>query len=322
MAEGAGGDAGSAPAPVPGSPASGAPQDGAAVPGDAPLLGGGAGSDAAPEGLDGGDGGSPAEAAWRDDWRDRLVEKLPAAEREKELARLKRFASPENVYKSLRELERKQSTGALKAALPENPSPEEVAAYRKANGIPDNPDGYGLAFPETIQADDGLKSDLAGFQKHMHDANVPPSAVKPAFDYFMKMTQDAAQRRHEAAKEAKVNNLVELRSEYGKDFKANVSAANGFIAKYAGEKAPDLVGLQLADGTVLGDHPEFIRFAVNAGLELAEDGAIETGGGASGGSMLDRYKTIMMNPRSTPAEKAEAQELAAKMDKKGINYAL
>lgn len=285
---------------------------------DAPLLSGDHGAEVA----DGGEQ-SGAEASWRDDWRDQLVAKLPAAEREKEISRLKRFASPENVFKSLRELERKQSSGQLKAALPENATPEEIATFRKANGLPEKPEGYGLAFPAGLEVSDADKADLGKFSEAMHKAHAPPAVVKAAFDYFAQMRTEAMQKLHENALEKVVASQAEMRAEYGKDYKRNIEMANRFISMHAGENAGDLVNLKLADGTALGNHPAFTRMMVNAGLASADDDAlIIPEGGGSAQSMVERYKSIMTNTKATAAEKKEAQDLAVKMEAKGINFAL
>ncbi len=74
-----------------------------------------------------------APVTWPENWRDEM-----AGGDEKERKRLERFASPADVYKSNRELEKKLSTGKFKVDLPENPTEEQIAAYRKDMGIPED----------------------------------------------------------------------------------------------------------------------------------------------------------------------------------------
>lgn len=253
---------------------------------EATLLGGGVEAD---EGTD----DAPPEPAWRDDWRERLVEKLPQAERDKELKRLARFASPENVYKSLRSLETKVSAGTLKNGLPENPTEDEVAAFRKANGIPDEPDGYGLAFPDGLTPSDTDKADLAEFVKAMHAQNAPPGLVKAAFDQYVAMQTKWAVERAAQAQDETINRRAELRVEYGPEFKRNVGLADRFIAEHTGDQGDGLVGLRLADGTLLGDHPAFVRFAVNAALATSDDDTLIASPNAGGKADAARYKELL-----------------------------
>lgn len=299
--------------------AAGAGQGGASAASgaDTALLNGtGAGGD--PGGNGGGDDGAAVEAVWPDDWRDRIIAKLPAADREKERARLLRFGSPEGLYRSNRELEKKLSSGQLKQVLADDATPEEVAAYRKAAGIPDAPDGYGLAYPEEAgPVDDRIKSMVAAFQADAHAKNMPPEMAKAAFDSYLKLEAKALQERHDAAQEKIVAAQAELRAEYGKDFKRNTTIADRFISQYAGEAGKGLMQIELADGTALGNNPDFIRFAVNAGLATADDDTLVVAPGGGGVASETRYREIMTNLKATPAEKQEAMEIAARLEAKG-----
>ena len=98
------------------------------------------------------DKAAPAPPTWPADWRDQMASALPEAERAKELERLKRFNSPNEVYKSNRELESRMSSGEFKRPLPKDATPEQLSAWRKENGIPEKAEEY---FPK-IKMKDGL----------------------------------------------------------------------------------------------------------------------------------------------------------------------
>src|ERR1051325_5940204 len=162
--------------------------------GTAAVAGGGQG--AAGEGSGAGEGSAGAgeagksageaevEPTWHEDWRERMVAKLPAAEREKELARLRRFASPENVYRSFRETERLRSSGQLKPALSEGATPEEVAAFRKDHGIPETAEDYvgAIKLPEGTKLPPDAEAGFKAFASAMHAKNVPPAFAQEAFN--------------------------------------------------------------------------------------------------------------------------------------------
>ena len=82
-------------------------------------------------------------AKWPDDWREQL-----AAGDEGLLKQLKRYASPANYAKAGFEAQQRLRAGQAKEPLPENPTPEQITAWRKDNGIPEAPDGYKI---EVIQ---------------------------------------------------------------------------------------------------------------------------------------------------------------------------
>ena len=123
---------------------------------------------------------SPAAAAaaasepvpWREDWREAL-----AGKDEKELARLKRFASIENLHKSYREMEKRLSAARAVPTLPENATEEQVAEYRKAIGVPETPEGYGLKFADELKPTETDNELLNGFASHMHGRNQTPAAT-------------------------------------------------------------------------------------------------------------------------------------------------
>jgi hypothetical protein len=290
----------------------------------ATLLGGGDAVDGGSEPAGEADS-KDASAQWPDDWRDRLVAKVPSAERDKLAARLKRFSSPDNVLKSLLELERKVSSSGLKATLPENPTDEDLKAYREANGIPEAPDGYGLAFPEGVDVTDADKAELASFQERMHEANIPPAAAKAAFEYYSELREKATQEFGAKAQEATVNARAELRAEFGKDFARNVNVAKNYIGQFMdSESAETLFSTGLADGTRLGDNPSFVRLLVNAGLATAGDDALVAAeyGSAPGGSVEEQYKAAVAlmgtDPKAYWAEdhQAKVQKLAAAVAKR------
>jgi hypothetical protein len=86
-------------------------------------------------------GDPPPAGDWPDDWRD----KLAGGDKETQ-ALLKRFGSPAAVARALKDTRAQVSKGAV-AALPEDATEEDKAAWRKARGVPDKPEAYDLATP-------------------------------------------------------------------------------------------------------------------------------------------------------------------------------
>lgn len=240
---------------------------------------------------------------WPDDWRTRL-----AGKDEKLKARLDRFASPDNVFKSWLEADQKIRSGTFKqAALPENATEKEIADFRKAHGIPDAPDGYRehIAIPAEVTLTDADKADIDDFMAFAHANNLPPSAVKVAADWYFDSRMKAENALYESAQKLTSDRRVEIRAEYGKDYKANIGLANAFISQHIGEKGGDLTGLTLVDGTKLGDHPEFIRLIVNAARASAGDDVIVAAEFEKGGKSIDEeYDALMrLSLSSDPADR-------------------
>jgi hypothetical protein len=228
-----------------------------------------------------------AKGDWPEDWREKL-----AGGDEKLLARLRRFGSPAGVWRSFAELEKKVSSGGLKKSLSDAPSAEELAAYRKENGIPDAPEGYELKVPDGL--DKSVKSGMDAFAKHMHAINAPPAVVKAAADLYLQAEEKAEQERFDFAQKQTIENKATLKAEFGREYDAEVRRANSLLVSTLGESAKDFMATTLSDGTKLGDNPAFVRFAAQVSRVLADDGAlIAEDGGSKGASLKDEYDGLM-----------------------------
>lgn len=276
-----------------------------------PVAPGGAG--AAPEAAE------PVEQ-WPQDWRERL-----AGDDAKELARLKRYATPENYLTRTRGIENQMRSGLLKPVLGDKASEPEVAEYRKAHGIPAEPslEGYGLKFTEGYQPTDSDKADVGEFLSAMHKSNVPASTVQTVWNAYLGLQEKATQQMHDAAQKQTVENKAAIRAEYGREFARNMQLGNAFLNQHLGEeKAQALTAIPLSDGTLLGDHPDFVRLFVAAALANADDAALVTETGAGAGSLEEQFQAglkLMDTDAKTyhsPEHQAKMQRLAEAMARK------
>lgn len=198
-----------------------------------------------------------------DDWRVRL-----AGGDEKELKRLSRFASEADVYKAYRELEKKKSSGELKNSLAKDATPEELAQWRKENGIPETPDKYDLNFENGLVIGEEDKPLIDEFINNMHGKNATPEQVKTAIATYY----DILAKQQEATAEADTNykdeSISALKEEWGGDYKKNITAVNNLLEN-APEGIRDLVATaRTADGKILGNSPEVIKWLAAISYEI------------------------------------------------------
>ncbi|MGL9734742.1 MAG: hypothetical protein ACR5LF_00305 [Symbiopectobacterium sp.] len=114
-----------------------------------------------------------------DNWRDQL-----ACGDAKYRKQLERYSSPEAFAKAHRELQVKLSSGELKAAkLPEKPTDEEFANWRKENDVPDKSDDYLDGLPSSIVFDDADRARVGSFLAEMHGKNVSKEHVQAAIEW-------------------------------------------------------------------------------------------------------------------------------------------
>ena len=258
---------------------------------------------------------------WREDWREKM-----AGGDAKELARLQRFKSPIDVYKSARELERKMSSGEVKAKLAADATPEQIAAWRKDNGIPEKPDGYLEKLPKGLVIGDADKPLIEGFLASVHGKNAPPEVVAEAIDWYYKAQEDAIAARVTADQTFAQASTDALRAEWGGEFRANINSITAFLdaAPVADDGTP-LKGLlmdaRLGDGTRLGDNPAALKWLAGLAAEANPAGFVAPGASQIEGvqTELEKIADFRRNDRAAyfKDEKMQARErqLIAAKDK-------
>jgi hypothetical protein len=251
-------------APPPAAPATLA--GGTAAPpaaGTPPAAGAPPASPGAPATLAGGAGTPPPVAVpanWPDNWRDNL-----AGDDKAYRARLDRFDSPAALAKSYRELEAKVSSGELKAPpkpLAADAKPEEVAAWRKEQGLPENADGYvaALALPNGIIPGEADKPLLSSFADAAMKANWTPAQYNQAVGWYYGLQDQLLAERQQADAELMRDSQTALVQEWGNEYKTNQSVVSSFIEKsFPKDFGEALLTARLPNGNVVGNDPMFNR---------------------------------------------------------------
>ena len=204
------------------------------------------------------------------DWRAGLPEELRA---EKSLESFKDIASLAKSY-----IETKRMVGQ-RQDVPKPPTkestPEQVAAWRKALGVPDTPAGYlsaGVVRPESAAGEWDEQAESAFFGV-MHNLHAPPAVVNAAMQFYAKMESDkVATLTREAQAVAQ-----ELRREWGPNYDANYGRVRRLFSDYGDEQVEALF-----DRNGTGRDPVAIKFFSKLANDLVETGAMNPEGIASG----------------------------------------
>lgn len=119
-----------------------------------------------------------------------------------------------------------------------NATPEQLAAYRKAVGVPESPDGYAFEkpqLPEGMQYDETTE---AWFKNTSHELGIPAQAASELFSQFnareieryraaqSKRLEDAKKQAEERDRQVGETKNV-LQQEWGESFPQRLAAANG-----------------------------------------------------------------------------------------------
>ena len=218
-----------------------------------------------------------ATQKWPDDWRQQI-----AGDDKKALERLGRFASPNDIFKSFREVEKKVSDGVKPLARPgEKATDEEWAAYRKAANIPDKVDDFvkAIVLPDKRQIGDDDKPIVNAFAERALKKGIAPGDLAEMVDEYYAIQEETENQRAEKDAEFKTTALQSLREEWGGDFKGNINSMRPYFESVDGKLFDNLMGGRLADGTKIGDHPDMIRFFVAKALQENPAATVVPAGG-------------------------------------------
>jgi hypothetical protein len=197
-----------------------------------------------------------AKGDWPEDWRAKM-----AAGDDKLLKQLERYQSPADVYKKARELEKRLSSGELKKGLDKDATPEQLAEWRKENGIPETADGYALPKEMQGQIAEADQPKLKAFFEAAHKLNLTPDAANAVIAHYAQVEQEAAAQR-KADDDAALNACKEdLIAEWGlADYRKNTAMVKGtFLGMLPEEERTLLENARLADGTPLFSHPGVLK---------------------------------------------------------------
>lgn len=254
---------------------------GGAAPGAGAAPGGGDGGAAAAAVADpakaGGtvaDGGAKppvitAQAKWPDDWRKEL-----AGEDKAQLAQLERLGSPGDIWKSYRELQAKVSSGELKGApkpLAADATPEQQAAWRKEQGLPENEQAYlgALQLEGGLVPSEADKPLIEGFAKDVALAKGwSQDQMNDAVGWFLGAQAKVLADQQRADGEFKNSTLVELGREWGKDFEPNQNAVTNLINTLPEAIRDPLLTARLPNGRIVGDDMAFNQAMLTLAKQL------------------------------------------------------
>lgn len=213
---------------------------------------------------DGGNQPGDGQPNWREDF----------AEDEKDLEFLNRFADKKSVMKMIKAQRAKISSGELKAPLPENATPEQVAEYRKENGIPEKADGYMEGLDENIVFGEDDKAALDPFLAEMHERNELPETVHTALAAYQRAKDMQIQRIQEQDAQIKAAAEDELRAEWEGDYRTNLTAVDNFLdGHFSADVKMALMNARDEAGKPLMYNADFLRSCANLGRELNPVGA-------------------------------------------------
>lgn len=193
-------------------------------------------------------------------WRDGIEDKDARAYADK-------FASPADLTTNAMDLRKKLSNAVVRPG--KDAKPEEVAAFRKAMGVPDTADKYDLAPANGLAVNDEFKKTMSSVFLEAGISVDQAKALNGAWNSFLVAQQEqttAARKTALTAAEAR------LKKEWpGEEYAQNVNFAKGAAKAFGGEEFLSWVETAQIDGVSVGNRPEFLRVFSAIGRRMGED---------------------------------------------------
>lgn len=300
-----------------------------------------ASSDAGQSAADAGvktDTGSPSSdakdsIAWPDkgfpdDWKNRLIEGMPADAIDKAKKYLGTRASAQDILKAALSADSKISemAGRLKPPTGKNDDPKDVVAWNKAMGIPETHEKYAVYTPEGVEQDDFGKEVVGEFLKDAHKSGMGQKAVDTALKSYYRAQAMAAKAMETRSAEAAERCQEDLRVDYGRDYKPNIELANRLIREdfsphFGDDGAKEFLSQRFQNGMALGEDPRFVRLLVSWAKQRYDDGQIDMGAQSeTGGKGLEQREAEILSlmhsdPKEYDRRQPELKQIIAAQNK-------
>ena len=178
---------------------------------------------------------------------------------------LQKFKDVNNLAKSYTHLER--MVGADNMARPaENWSDDQWGEFYNASGRPEAPTNYEISLEGKLG-----DSTLEAFRESAHEAGLNNKQAQTIASFMDGSLEQMEVERYDHAETLLQEGVAELKQEYGQAFEQQLQLANGAARQLLGNKTEILNEIELADGRLLGDHPDIIRMFSAFAKEIGED---------------------------------------------------
>ena len=209
------------------------------------------------------DQSAATKAAKDANWRD------PFSNGDEKSAKLfERYLTPADLGKSLLEKEAVIRASSLLKPLADDPTDDDLKAYREQQGVPLEFEGYYENLPKGVVIGEDDKAIVDSLIKEMHEENASPALVNRLIGWYNKWEDSITGDMDALDKAQKAETEDSLREEWGSDFRANEGLAAHFLQGLSKEKQAELMGARMSDNRRLSNDPEFQQWMAKMGREL------------------------------------------------------
>jgi uncharacterized protein GlcG (DUF336 family) len=142
--------------------------------------------------------------------------------------------------------------GSDKVPLPANPTDEDLDNIYSKLGRPEDASGYEIATDGNIITEEvaSAYADVA------HKLRLTPEQANGILEYYKGSIGQTEEQMQQFAEQQAEETTAELRREWGRAFEDKVALAKDVVDQFAGN---EILQMRLEDGTMIGNHPAFIK---------------------------------------------------------------
>ncbi len=198
--------------------------------------------------------------------------------------------------------------------LPDDATPEQIAEYRQAVGIPDDVAEYGVDFAEGFEVGEEDSAALNNFKEFMHERNIPPQQAQAAVEWYQNLVETDRQEKNENADHVQGESSDALKAEWGREFDANQNAIRSYLDQTLGaEQAGALREMRMSDGSYLMDNADVLRLLVQPSVDYMGGDMMIAGDQATMAKTLNERKEELMQLRLTDPVKYKSEAVQEEM---------
>lgn len=210
----------------------------------------------------------------------------------------------------------KKAENAKPLTLSDNPTDDELKAYREAVGIPEDPKEFPVAFSEEFKGSDEDGVILGSFQEYMHAKAGDPRTAKIAVEWFEDFQAEQHQAMNKRLNDVAKQTQNNLRNEWGGEYEGNLNAAQELMVTQLGQDGfEEMMNLRMIDGSRLQDHEAFVKMMAQVGSDYYGGNAIMTGDVETTSRTIQERLDELMALRKSDPDKYFSDDVQAKVQK-------
>lgn len=263
-----------------------------------------------------------APADFPTDWRERMAKDATTDDPrayDKELKRLQRYASPSAVWQKAAELEAKLGQGGLVKIPGPKATDEDKAAFNKALGVPETPEGYvdNLKLANNRALGDADKPVLQFFASRLHPQGITPAQMSALVDAKFDFDQAQADAREELDDTFQRESETGLHRKWGGSYAATTTAIATMIQAARPEVQDFFMSGRSTDGRKVGNDPVMLEWLAEIALDKYPADTNRDAAGNPTGDRLEEIRKATREGKSTPEMEKEQIAIIEARDKRG-----